>query len=136
MAQSDDYITSQPTLISTKNSRDAVRHLLTVSQASYLIVDEYHHSYAQSLELPITIVLFGEIPQNKEQTVEDFPNAEMLSDEAREKEMDRPVLYLHTSGSTGHPKIISIVSAQIFSPPSLISLITGSLVSPSCRLLA
>jgi len=69
-----------------------------------VIVDRELESYTQSLELTTPIVVFEEISQFKgEDETFDFgaPSEEEI---ARERVL--PAFYLHTSGSTGHPKII------------------------------
>jgi acyl-coenzyme A synthetase/AMP-(fatty) acid ligase len=74
-----------------------------------VIVDKHFLSYATSLELPIPTVLFEDIPTfGSESDIEAFDFDE-LSDEERKAERNNPSFYLHTSGSTGHPKLIGQV---------------------------
>lgn len=93
-------------MISPKNSREAVKHLLEVSNATHLIVSEEFLSYAMSLELSIPVVLF----QEQEEGEVDLTEYAQLTEEEREFESNLPSFYLHTSGSTGHPKLIGQVS--------------------------
>jgi long-subunit acyl-CoA synthetase (AMP-forming) len=99
-------------LISIRNSRDAVRHLLSISNSSHLIVDKHFHGFAQSLELDIPTVDFYEISLSKEEE-EIALDFEEITQEQRTKEMELPAFYLHTSGSTGHPKIVGFVRCPI-----------------------
>lgn len=94
-------------MISIKNSRDAVRHLLSVSNATHLIVDNDFASYAESLELDIPTVVFEDVSQLKAEDTTIYFGA--ISEEQRDAERNLPAFYLHTSGSTGHPKIIAEV---------------------------
>jgi long-subunit acyl-CoA synthetase (AMP-forming) len=95
-------------LISIKNSRDAVRHLVSVSNSTHFIVDQEFLSYAISLELEAGIVVFDDVSKFDDED-ETFDLG--LSESQREKELELPALYFHTSGSTGHPKIIPLVRA-------------------------
>jgi acyl-coenzyme A synthetase/AMP-(fatty) acid ligase len=72
-----------------------------------LIVDKDLESYAKSLELTVPTVGFEDVTQfTDEDGTFEF---ETLTDEEREHERELPAFYLHTSGSTGHPKIIAQV---------------------------
>jgi acyl-coenzyme A synthetase/AMP-(fatty) acid ligase len=93
-------------LISIKNSREGTRHLLTESKSTHLIVDENFVNYSTSLELSIACVLFEDIPTSgNEGDIETF-NIDELTEEERVVEINNPSYYLHTSGSTGHPKLV------------------------------
>ena len=85
--------------------------MLSVSKSSYFIVDRDYQSFASSLELDIPTVVFEDISDfnDDEETYE----MESVSESQRMKEMELPAFYLHTSGSTGHPKIIPIVSLPL-----------------------
>jgi acyl-coenzyme A synthetase/AMP-(fatty) acid ligase len=94
-------------LISTKNSREGTQHLLSVSNSTHLIADSNFHSYAQSLELAIPIVPFLEIPEFTGEC--ESVDYQKITEAEREIERKLPAFYLHTSGSTGHPKLIGQV---------------------------
>ena len=98
-------------MISIKNSRDAIQHLLSVSDSTHLIVDEEFKSYAESLELPIPSVTFEDIAKVEDGSeIFDLGN---ITQERRAMERELPAFYFHTSGSTGHPKIIAYVRTHL-----------------------
>ena len=87
-----------------------------MSKATYFLVDKDFSSYSQSLDLTIPIVLFKDI--NNLGPSLPSPALETITQQQREKEMDLPAFYLHTSGSTGHPKIVG----EVRGPRLLVSL--------------
>jgi long-subunit acyl-CoA synthetase (AMP-forming) len=107
-------------MISAKNSREAVEHILTVSNSSHLLVDGTTKPFAESLNIDIPTVFMSAIspssysPKEGEEVEEEEEEELFTFDEAteeeREFEKNLAAFYMHTSGSTGHPKLVSQVS--------------------------
>jgi long-subunit acyl-CoA synthetase (AMP-forming) len=82
---------------------------MSVSNSTHFIVDKEFLSYAISLELESDIVVFDDVSKFRDED-ETFDLGHLTKSQ-REKERDHPAVYFHTSGSTGHPKIIPLVRA-------------------------
>jgi long-subunit acyl-CoA synthetase (AMP-forming) len=80
---------------------------MSVSNSTHFIVDQEFLSYAISLEPEADIVVFDDVSKFRDED-ETF-DLGSLSESQREKELELPAVYFHTSGSTGHPKIIPLV---------------------------
>lgn len=78
-----------------------------MSHSSHLVVDKEFEKYARSLDITIPIVTFEDISQLQDD--DGTFEFDAISEEERERELDLPAFCLHTSGSTGHPKIITHV---------------------------
>ncbi|KAA1470119.1 acetyl-CoA synthetase-like protein [Dentipellis sp. KUC8613] len=101
-------------LLSTRNSKAAFEHLIRVSKAEILVVDDSHMHIADDLkaefpELRIVKVTDqyadGMVPYSRP-----TPSAEQI-----QADMDLPAVYLHSSGSTGQPKLIPISHRRLLS---------------------
>ncbi|KZS89164.1 acetyl-CoA synthetase-like protein [Sistotremastrum niveocremeum HHB9708] len=98
-------------LVSTKNSPAAIDHLLATSASESLLIDQASRSLIQNCNFSIPILEFFDIaclPSHG------LPSPKAIASEVLEKEILLPAIYIHTSGSTGHPKIIPW-SHQFFS---------------------
>jgi acyl-coenzyme A synthetase/AMP-(fatty) acid ligase len=98
-------------LISPKNSSDAVLHLLKVSNSSYILVDVDNERYIRSLNTGLPTVVFQPLSNTQTCGKVASPCGGL---EDRSKDLNLPAFYLHTSGSTGHPKTIPITH-KVFS---------------------
>ncbi|KAI0087636.1 hypothetical protein BDY19DRAFT_994946 [Irpex rosettiformis] len=109
-----------PLLISIQNSTEAVAHLLKATNASCLLLDNaleerYHNLPTDSARR----VLFSSSTASAMSTPQESPgqieellhNVELLyggwNAEELRQEADRTCMFVHTSGSTGHPKPIT-----------------------------
>lgn len=121
-----------------KNSREAIQYLVSITNSTHLIVDKEHLAYANSADLAIPIVPFEDFTKLPDLEMDDGLGFGSISAEQRAREIVLPAFYLHTSGSTGHPKIISHVSLKIAifdCVMNLISLInSGELIGTLVRL--
>jgi hypothetical protein len=97
----------QPILISIKNSRDAIKHLLSQSGSTHLLVGQDFVDFAGTLELSCPIIRFKDIAFLDDTTFS-F-GTEAIAPDERDIEREFPAFLVHTSGSTGHPKIIAEV---------------------------
>ncbi|KAF9065016.1 hypothetical protein BDP27DRAFT_102090 [Rhodocollybia butyracea] len=102
-------------LISVKNSEEAVYNLMHSTGAVCLIVDRTLPLFADGLidESFITVDL-SVAPKESRQHLEDIfwdssnpSNAGFSRNADLLREADNPALYMHTSGTTGHPKPIA-----------------------------
>ncbi|KAJ4488386.1 hypothetical protein J3R30DRAFT_928355 [Lentinula aciculospora] len=87
-------------LVSTRNSDAAVEHLLRVSEATHIISDGIWFEKAQQLQSVTAIKIEDITPNGK------VWSSAQLTPEQFAKALTEPALYLHTSGTTGHPKLI------------------------------
>ncbi|KAF8501962.1 hypothetical protein BU17DRAFT_58804 [Hysterangium stoloniferum] len=94
-------------LISPKNSLNAIEHILGVSNASFLLIDDLGHTFKEKMNLPKISTLTFSHPEIYRSPDVPTPALPQLSQKELEKEFDLPVFLLHTSGSTGHPKVIT-----------------------------
>lgn len=98
-------------MISNKNSREAIIHMLNVSTSTHLFTDASSNALADSLELDVPVILFGGSSQLGNESPVFLP--EEATEAERKAEMNLPAFYLHTSGSTGHPKLIGQVNIKL-----------------------
>ncbi|KAJ3787876.1 hypothetical protein GGU10DRAFT_287503 [Lentinula aff. detonsa] len=94
-------------LVSTRNSDAAVEHLLRVSEATHIISDGIWFEKAQKFP-SVTAIKIEDISPSKNV----WSNAQ-LNPEQFSKALTEPALYLHTSGTTGHPKLIPFTNEFI-----------------------
>lgn len=99
-------------MISSKNSKEAVLQMLKDSSASLLLIDARSKFFADSLDLSISVFSFIESYQLSKTLPGYVPDEPTPSE--RESEMKNPAFYLHTSGSTGHPKLIAQIHTALF----------------------
>ncbi|KAK9760033.1 hypothetical protein K7432_016357 [Basidiobolus ranarum] len=112
--------------LSTKNSSDGMVHLLKEGKASVLAVHPQFIEIAKDIRKAIPAIEvylltehesdeFPSIPNLSPNTNEAFPiTPEMESlGKGRPDDMDRRIMYIHTSGSTLFPKLITQGSKQI-----------------------
>lgn len=90
-------------LISTKNSPSAIDHLIKTSRSEFLLIDSESRPLIQGCALNVPILQFLDLSSLPSRGL---PAPKNLSEEALQKEILLPAFYIHTSGSTGHPKII------------------------------
>lgn len=98
----------QPVLISPRNSREGVVHLINESHSTHLLVDKDSEAYARSLGCPIPVITFADMSCAENSVMTPLST---FTKEQLEVEMSYPAYYVHTSGTTGHPKLIGEVSA-------------------------
>ncbi|KAI0687623.1 hypothetical protein BC835DRAFT_1419815 [Cytidiella melzeri] len=107
-----------PILISPQNSSEAVLHLLTSTNATYLLLDntlEARYKDLPTETLKLTVLPAFDLANLHEdhpekiaallRYVDSFKRGE--SADALRKESQNTCMYMHTSGSTGHPKAIA-----------------------------
>ncbi|KAE9398727.1 acetyl-CoA synthetase-like protein [Gymnopus androsaceus JB14] len=118
-----------PLLISPRNSRAAIVNLLKLTNSTAIIVDSFNRSEAEA-----SAVELGSLPVHDIASLP-LPNASSKPfpfDLRWEDECDKPVLYLHTSGSTGLPKPVPwnshFVMHQGYYPPNFAAKYSGSSV--------
>ncbi|GAW00066.1 acetyl- synthetase-like protein [Lentinula edodes] len=87
-------------LVSTRNSDAAVEHLLRISEATHILSDGIWFEKAQKLQ-NVTAIKIEDVPPS-----DNVWSSAQLSPEQFSKALTEPALYLHTSGTTGHPKLI------------------------------
>ncbi|KZS89139.1 acetyl-CoA synthetase-like protein [Sistotremastrum niveocremeum HHB9708] len=90
-------------LISSKNSPAAIDHLLATSQSEYLLIDQDSRPLIQGCAFNIPILNFFDLASLPPHGL---PSPKTISAEVLQKDILQPAFYIHTSGSTGHPKII------------------------------
>ncbi|KAK9760017.1 hypothetical protein K7432_016384, partial [Basidiobolus ranarum] len=112
--------------LSTKNSSDGLIHLLKEGKANVLAVHPQFIEIAKEIRKAIPAIQvylltehesdeFNSIPNLSPNTNEAFPiTSEMESlGKGRPTDLDRRIMYIHTSGSTLFPKLITQGSKQI-----------------------
>ncbi|TFK36289.1 hypothetical protein BDQ12DRAFT_634344 [Crucibulum laeve] len=120
-----------PMLISPRNSRAAIVNLLKLTSAVGIISDHYNKDEATASAAEVgSIAVIGIAPlptPNPSAARKPFPFKLTW-----EEECDKPIIILHTSGSTGLPKPVAwssrFVWHQGFYPPKFVSKYEGSTV--------
>ncbi|KAF7321108.1 Acetyl-CoA synthetase-like protein [Mycena chlorophos] len=104
-----------PLVLSPRNSPSGTLHLLKTAQASHLIADGDLYAFAERLkeeEPSLHLIRSLEVKVHEEsgathESAEVWPDYPKESPEALAAENANGVsIYMHTSGSTGHPKLI------------------------------
>ncbi|KIK51461.1 hypothetical protein GYMLUDRAFT_50538 [Collybiopsis luxurians FD-317 M1] len=116
-----------PLLISPRNSRVAIVNLLKLTKSVALISDSVNKSEAEASAAEAgSLPVFDMAPLPSPGAIKSKPfpfNLEWKT------ECDKPVIYLHTSGSTGLPKPVAwnsrFVMHQGFYPPNFVAKYTG-----------
>ncbi|KAG2141129.1 uncharacterized protein EDB93DRAFT_1252601 [Suillus bovinus] len=106
--ESDDF---KPTLISDKNSPEGVIHLVRASGSQCLFVDATHPDLVDLVQrqvLNLQIIPLKSDDGSTVQTPVTFPPINQDHD----LDLDVVAYNLHTSGSTGHPKLIPVTHRQ------------------------
>ncbi|KAJ3778588.1 hypothetical protein FB446DRAFT_713250 [Lentinula raphanica] len=96
-------------LVSTRNSEAAVEHLLKVSEATHIISDGNWFEKAKKFQNVSAIKIEDIVPD------EQIWSCAQLTPELFSKALIEPALYLHTSGTTGHPKLIPFTNEFVIS---------------------
>ncbi|KAG2341880.1 acetyl-CoA synthetase-like protein [Suillus weaverae] len=100
-----------PTLISDKNSPEGVIHLIRASSSQYLFVDATHPNLVDDVQRQVPNLQI--IPlQSDDGTTVQTPVAYPPINQDHDLDLDVVAYNLHTSGSTGHPKLIPITHRQ------------------------
>ncbi|KAF8496036.1 hypothetical protein JB92DRAFT_2991783 [Gautieria morchelliformis] len=104
-------------LISPKNSPAAIEHLLATSASSLLLVDGPNVALSHKMErsIPGLRATHAATIDTLEGDAFSSPLSPLTPEQLR-AEMDAPAILLHTSGSTGHPKIITWTHNFMLSP--------------------
>ncbi|EMD36304.1 hypothetical protein CERSUDRAFT_95639 [Gelatoporia subvermispora B] len=98
-----------PVLISSHNTAEMISVLVHDSNSTAIIVDSEHMELASQIkqQLPlIHVIHFEQLSSLGSLAAEDFKPFVALTEEEYLSEKDTPCYYMHTSGSTGHPKLI------------------------------
>lgn len=113
-----NLINTQPLLLSPTNGTDGNILLLNSSNAVYFLSDE--HMYDRSIPLSETtgikmskFVSIDQIRSSSPDPSDPLPY-ERESSLSKEEIENKPSFLLHTSGSTGHPKTITLVRSFIY----------------------
>lgn len=111
-----------PVLLSTRNSIAALEHLIRTSDANMILVDDRYRHLAQEMKDSLPDLLVIQMPYERRAGSELIPFVRPASTaQGTSKELDRPVVYIHTSGSTGFPKLIPITHQGLISGARSIS---------------
>ncbi|KZS90163.1 acetyl-CoA synthetase-like protein [Sistotremastrum niveocremeum HHB9708] len=90
-------------MISQKNSPAAIDHLIEASKSECILIDQGSRFQIQSCLSTIPILEFRDVSSLQRYGL---PASRVLSPEELALELETPAIYAHTSGSTGHPKIV------------------------------
>ncbi|KAG2125486.1 hypothetical protein DEU56DRAFT_568857 [Suillus clintonianus] len=101
-----------PTLISDKNSPEGVVHLVRASGSQCLFVDATHSNLVDVVRRQVPNIQV--IPLRSDGgTTAQFPvTYPPIIDQSCDLDLDAVAYNLHTSGSTGHPKLIPVTHQQ------------------------
>ncbi|KAG2039364.1 hypothetical protein BDR03DRAFT_951757 [Suillus americanus] len=100
-----------PTLISDKNSPEGVVHLVCASGSQCLFVDATHPNLVDVVQRQVPNLQIIPLQSDDETTVQ-TPVVYPPLDQDHDLDLDVVAYNLHTSGSTGHPKLIPITHRQ------------------------
>ncbi|KZT33340.1 acetyl-CoA synthetase-like protein [Sistotremastrum suecicum HHB10207 ss-3] len=89
--------------LSTKNSPSAIDHLLEESGSECLLTDRDSRSLVQGCSFAIPILEFYDLASLSSHGL---PPSKTITPELLEIEVHKTAYYLHTSGSTGQPKVV------------------------------
>ncbi|OCH87211.1 acetyl-CoA synthetase-like protein [Obba rivulosa] len=97
-----------PVLISPRNSAEGILHLIRMSQSLCLVADGTQDNVLAFLrtQLPSLSIIESENSQHTPSFDHVSPDWLNITHEERLAEAECVAYYLHTSGSTGHPKLI------------------------------
>ncbi|KZS89154.1 acetyl-CoA synthetase-like protein [Sistotremastrum niveocremeum HHB9708] len=91
------------TSISIKNSPSAIDHLLHTSGAEYLLTDQDSRPLTVGCSFKIPVLEFRNLSTLP---FHGMPSPKSVTPEALDQAVRQTAFYFHTSGSTGHPKVI------------------------------
>jgi acyl-coenzyme A synthetase/AMP-(fatty) acid ligase len=89
------------------------KHIISDHSSSHIVtaVEEALRCRGDSLKIYQPLDLFTVFPQFS--NVKDVANIKPFPPTSKPFSMDNPVLYLHSSGSTGYPKPVALREAQM-----------------------
>ncbi|KZS94473.1 hypothetical protein SISNIDRAFT_453395 [Sistotremastrum niveocremeum HHB9708] len=90
-------------MISLKNSHSAIDALVETSKSECILIDQSSRVLLEGCTFTVPIIEFRDISTLN---ANELPAQRALNPHELNEELNIPALFLHTSGSTGHPKII------------------------------
>ncbi|KAH7905379.1 hypothetical protein BJ138DRAFT_779746 [Hygrophoropsis aurantiaca] len=101
-----------PSIISIRNSPDGIVHLICASKSQHILVDDHLFNVAATIQcqLPSLVIINIASDHQKVQSTRQM----QCHFEATPSEADDVVYYMHTSGSTDHPKLVPITHRECY----------------------